>query len=47
MMGKTMMFAFMMINGKKKSLFSTAIVAPDPKEMIDFISNLHDVVQKA
>ena len=46
MMGKTMMFAFMMINGKKKSLFSTAILAPDPKEMIDFISNLDDVVQK-
>jgi hypothetical protein len=46
MMGKTMMFAFMMINAKKKSLFSTAIVALNPKEMADFISNLNDVVQK-
>ncbi|MDG1332209.1 MAG: hypothetical protein P8P74_07755 [Crocinitomicaceae bacterium] len=46
MMGKTMMFAFMMINGKKKSLFSTAIVAPDPKEMASFIANLNDLVQK-
>jgi cytochrome c biogenesis protein CcdA len=46
MMSKTMVFAFMMIGGKKKSLFSTAIVAPDPKEMTNFISNINDMVQK-
>lgn len=46
MMGKTMIVAFMMIHGKKKSLFSTAIVAPNPKEMTAFIANLQDLVQK-
>lgn len=46
MMGKTMMFAFMMVNGKKKSLFSTAVVAPNPKEMASFISDLNELVQK-
>ncbi|MFK7787595.1 MAG: hypothetical protein AB8B56_20905 [Crocinitomicaceae bacterium] len=46
MMSKTMVVAFMVINGKKKSLFSTAIVATNPKEMTAFIDNLNDLVQK-
>jgi len=45
-MSKTMMFAFLMINGKKKSLFSTGIATPKPKEMINFISDLSDLVQE-
>ncbi len=45
MMSKTMVFAFLMINGKKKSLFSTAVVAPKPQEMINFISDLNELVQ--
>lgn len=45
MMGRTMVFAFLMIGGKKKSLFSTAIVVPNPKEMIDFIQELNQVIQ--
>lgn len=45
MMSKTMFFAFMMINGKKKSLFSTAVVAPKPQEMINFIEELSQFVQ--
>ncbi|MCJ8290577.1 MAG: hypothetical protein HRT58_12990 [Crocinitomicaceae bacterium] len=46
MMGRTMIVAFIMTGGKKKSLFSTSIVVSDPKEMEGFISNLNDVVQK-
>ena len=46
MMGKTMVFAFMLINGKKKSLFSTAIAVSNPKEMTQFISELNDFIQK-
>lgn len=45
MIGKTMMFAFLMIGGKKKSLFSTAVVAPNPQEMIDFIAELNKIIQ--
>lgn len=45
MMGRTMTVAFIMTGGKKKSLFSTAIVVPQPKEMEDFINSLNDVVQ--
>lgn len=45
MMGRTMIVAFMMIAGKKKSLFSTAIVVPKPIEMEEFISNLNTIVQ--
>lgn len=45
MMGKTMIFAFLLIGGKKKSLFSTAIVVPNPKEMIDFVQELNQVIQ--
>ena len=45
MMSKTMFFAFMIINGKKKSLFSTAIVAPKPQDAINFISGLNTFVQ--
>lgn len=45
MMGKTMIFAFLLIGGKKKSLFSTAIVVSNPKEMIDFVQELNQVIQ--
>ncbi len=47
MMGRTMVFAFLMINGKKKSLFSTGIVANDPTSMSQFIQELNDTLQQA
>ena len=45
MMSKTMVIAFLIVNGKKKSLFSTAIVAPEPKATISFLNDLNDFIQ--
>lgn len=45
MMSKTMVIAFLIVNGKKKSLFSTALVAPKPKETIEFLKGLNDFIQ--
>jgi len=46
LLGKTMVFAFILIKGKKKSLFSTAIATANPKEMTEFIGSLNDLIQK-
>lgn len=46
MMSKTMIIATVLVNGKKKSLFSSAIVATDPKGMANLITSLNDLVQK-
>ncbi|XOV66069.1 MAG: hypothetical protein ACFHU9_10575 [Fluviicola sp.] len=46
MMSKTMFFAFLIVNGKKKSLFSTAIVAQKPQQVINFIAELDAFVKE-
>ena len=47
MFGKTMCVAFIHTGGKKKSLFSTSIVVPEPRDMEDLINGLNDFVQKS
>lgn len=46
MMGRTMFSVFIKTGGKKKSLFSTAIVVSDSKEMEAFIETLNELVQQ-
>ncbi|MCR9171054.1 MAG: hypothetical protein NXI10_01065 [bacterium] len=45
MMSKTMVIAFLIVNGKKKSLFSTALVSKNPKETVSFIKDLERFIQ--
>ena len=44
-MGRTMVVAMMVIKGKKKSIFSTAIVVKDPADIQDLIAALDQLIQ--
>ncbi len=44
-MGRTMVVAMMIIKGKKKSIFSTAIVVTDPSVIKELIAALDQIIQ--
>ncbi len=46
MMGRTMIVAFLIVKGKKKSLFNTGIMTTDPIGMNNFIQELNALIQK-